>query len=106
LSKTSIAEPRSRLGSNKKGTTAVVIPLCSPYNCLCPSIVHSHDRNGLGQLVSITERSFLKQERRQCLWFGTKGSEVQIFSSQLLKKMGYGLGRSPFFVAGNSMGNK
>ena len=37
---------------------------------MCPSIVHSHDRNGLSQLVSITERSFLKQERRQCLRFG------------------------------------
>ncbi|MDP6181034.1 MAG: hypothetical protein QGG48_14205, partial [Desulfatiglandales bacterium] len=73
-------------------------PFVSPYICMCPSIVHSHDRNGLGQLVSITERSFLEQERRPCLGFGTKGSEVQIFSSRPLKTMGYGLGRSPFFI--------
>ena len=38
--------------------------------------------------------------------FGTKGSEVQIFPSRPLKTMGYGLGRSPFFVVGNRMGNK
>ena len=30
--------------------------------------------------------------------FGSRGSEVQIFSPRPFKAMGYGLGRSPFFV--------
>ena len=30
--------------------------------------------------------------------FGSRGSEVQILSPRPFKKMGYGLGRSPFFV--------
>jgi len=38
--------------------------------------------------------------------FGSRGSEIQILSPQPFKTMGYGLGRSPFFVVGNSMGNK
>jgi len=38
--------------------------------------------------------------------FGSRGSEVQILSPQPFKTMGYGLGRSPFFVVGNTMGNK
>ena len=31
-------------------------------------------------------------------YFGSRGSEVQILSPRPFKKMGYGLGRSPFFV--------
>jgi len=31
---------------------------------------------------------------------------IQILSLRPFKTMGYGLGRSPFFVVGNSMGNK
>jgi len=38
--------------------------------------------------------------------FGSRGSEVQILSPRPFKIMGYGLGRSPFFVVGNSVGNK
>jgi len=38
--------------------------------------------------------------------FGSRGSEVQILSPRPFKTMGYGLGRSPFFIMGNSMGNK
>ena len=38
--------------------------------------------------------------------FGSRGSEVQILSPRQFKTMGYGLGRSPFFVVGNTMGNK
>ena len=39
-------------------------------------------------------------------YFGSRGSEVQILSPRPFKTMGYGLGRSPFFVVGNTMGNK
>jgi len=38
--------------------------------------------------------------------FGSRGSEVQILSPRPFKTMGYGLGRSPLFVVGNTMGNK
>ena len=38
--------------------------------------------------------------------FGSRGSEVQILSPRPFKIMGYGLGRSPFLVVGNTMGNK
>ena len=34
--------------------------------------------------------------------FGSRGSEVQILSPRPFKTMGYGLGRSPFFVWGGS----
>ena len=37
---------------------------------------------------------------------GAGGSGVQILSPRPFKIMGYGLGRSPFFVVGNTMGNK
>jgi len=39
-------------------------------------------------------------------FFGSRGSEVQILSPRPFKTMGYGLDRGPFFVVGNSMGNK
>jgi len=32
--------------------------------------------------------------------FGSRGSEVQILSPRHFKTMGYGLGRSPFFIWG------
>ena len=38
--------------------------------------------------------------------FGSRGSEVQILSPRPFKTMGYGLDRSPFFIVGNTMGNK
>jgi hypothetical protein len=39
-------------------------------------------------------------------FFGSRGSEVQILSPRPFKTMGYGLDRSPFFIVGNTMGNK
>ena len=38
--------------------------------------------------------------------FGSRGSEVRVLSPRPFKTIGYGLGRSPFFVVGNSVGNK
>ena len=34
--------------------------------------------------------------------FGSRGSEVQILSPRPFKTMGYGLGRSPFFVVASA----
>ena len=73
---------------------------------LCQSDRHFLAFSDTQQATSVTV-SLIKirvNKLRPC--FGNRGSEVQILSPRPFKTMGYGLGRSPFFVVGNLMGNK